>query len=149
LAAVFQSAQNDVESFAEAKSHTLDVILPDMSLVVVVDRIKLEMALTNLLYNALKFTPSGGQITLTYRRKPQSVWIIVKDTGVGIPQDQLTRIFDEFHQVEDHMTRRHGGLGLGLSLAKALVEAHGGRIWAESEGLNRGSTFYINLPLRG
>jgi signal transduction histidine kinase len=75
------------------------------------------------------------------------VWIVVQDTGVGIPQDQLERVFEEFHQVEDHMTRRHGGMGLGLSIARALVEAHGGRIWAESEGPGRGSTFYISLPL--
>jgi signal transduction histidine kinase len=147
LAALFQAAQNDVGGMAEAKGHLLRVQLPDMSLVVVVDRIKLGMALTNLLNNAIKFTPSGGQITLTYERKPQAVWVIVRDTGIGIPQDQLTKVFEEFHQVEDHMTRRHGGMGLGLSIAKAVVEAHGGHIWAESEGPNRGSTFYINLPL--
>jgi signal transduction histidine kinase len=147
LAAIFQAAYSDVESLAEAKGHTMRVTRPDMQVVVVADRIKFGMALTNLLNNAIKFTPSGGEITLTYQRKPQAVWIIVKDTGIGIPQDQLTRIFEDFHQVEDHMTRRHGGMGLGLSIARAVVEAHGGRIWAESEGLQRGSTFYINLPL--
>jgi signal transduction histidine kinase len=147
LVAIFQAAQSDVESMMEAKGHVLEVHSPDMSLIVVVDRIKLGMALTNLLNNANKFTPSGGRITLTYERKPGAVWIIVEDTGVGIPQDQLERIFEEFHQVEDHMTRRHGGMGLGLSIAKALVEAHDGHIWAESEGPGRGSTFYISLPL--
>jgi signal transduction histidine kinase len=146
LAAIFQAAQGDVESMMNAKGHILEVRLPDVSLIVVVDRIKLGMALTNLLNNANKFTPSGGRITLTYERKPGAVWIIVKDTGVGIPQDQLERVFEEFHQVEDHMTRRHGGMGLGLSIARALVEAHGGRIWAESEGAGSGSTFYISLP---
>jgi len=147
LAAIVQSAQNDVESLAQAKGHILRVQIPDISLVVVADRIKIGMALTNILNNAIKFTPSGGQITLTCERKPQAVWIVVRDSGIGIPQDQLTRIFEEFHQVEDHMTRRHGGMGLGLAIAKAVIEAHGGRIWAESEGPNRGSTFYINLPL--
>jgi signal transduction histidine kinase len=147
LAAIFQAAYSDVESLAEAKGHTLRVNRPDMQIVIVADRIKLGMALTNLLNNAIKFTPSGGEITLSYQRKAQAVWIMVKDTGIGIPQDQLTAIFEEFHQVEDHMTRRHGGMGLGLSIAKAVVEAHGGRIWAESEGLHHGSTFYINLPL--
>jgi signal transduction histidine kinase len=147
LVAIFQAAQNDVESMMEAKSHVLEVHPPDVGLIVVVDRIKLGMALTNLLNNANKFTPSGGRITLTYERKPGAVWIVVQDTGVGIPQDQLERVFEEFHQVEDHMTRRHGGMGLGLSIARALVEAHGGRIWAESEGPGRGSTFYISLPL--
>lgn len=147
LSAIFSAAQNDVQDMVEAKGHTLEVIMPEMSLVVVVDRIKLGMALTNLLLNSVKFTPSRGHITLCAERKANAVWLIVKDTGVGIPQDQLERIFEEFHQVEDHMTRRHGGMGLGLSIAKALVEAHGGRIWAESEGPGRGSTFCINLPL--
>ncbi|MCD4685405.1 MAG: GAF domain-containing sensor histidine kinase [Anaerolineae bacterium] len=146
LAAIFQSAHNDVQDMVEAKGHTFTVEMPEMSLVVVVDRIKLGMAVTNLLLNATKFTPSGGQITLTYTIKPGAVWIVVQDTGVGIPPDQLERIFEEFHQVEDHMTRRHGGMGLGLSIARALVEAHGGRIWAESDGQGRGSTFIINLP---
>ena len=147
LAALFKAAQTDVQSMAEAKGHTLEVDWPDMSLVVSVDRTKFAMALTNLLNNAIKFTPSGGHIRLTYRRKPRAVWIVVEDNGVGIPTDQLTRIFEEFHQVEDHMTRRHGGMGLGLAIAKALVEAHGGRIWAESAGPGQGSTFIINLPL--
>lgn len=148
LAAVLQSCQKDVQSMADAKGHSLTVDKPDISVVVTVDRIKFGMAITNLLYNAIKFTPSGGRIRLSTMNKPNAVWIVVRDNGVGIPQDQLTRIFEDFYQVEDHMTRRHGGLGLGLSIAKALVEAHGGRIWAESDGPGQGSTFYINLPLR-
>ena len=75
------------------------------------------------------------------------MWIVVEDTGIGIPRAQLERIFEEFLQVEDHMTRQHGGLGLGLAIARALVEAHGGRIWAESDGPDRGSRFTISLPL--
>jgi signal transduction histidine kinase len=147
LAALFQAAESDVKSMAQAKGHLFEMTMPDIGLMVAVDRVKFGMALTNLLNNAIKFTPSGGRISLTYERKPTAVWIRVKDTGVGIPQDQLERIFEEFHQVEDHMTRRHGGMGLGLSIAKGLIEAHGGRIWAESEGPGHGSTFYINLPL--
>ncbi len=149
LAAIFQAAKNDVEDMAEAKNHVLEIRMPDMGTVVVVDRIKLGMAISNLLYNAVKFTPSGGRITLAHERKPNAIWVTVQDTGVGIPHDQLERIFEEFHQVEDHMTRRHGGMGLGLAIARALVEAHGGRIWAESEGAGQGSTFYISLPLAG
>jgi signal transduction histidine kinase len=147
LAALFQAAYNDVESMIEAKGHRLYVDSPDMSLVVVVDRIKFGMALTNLLLNANKFTPSGGEIRLEYELKPGAVWIYVRDTGVGIPPDQLERVFEEFHQVEDHMTRRHGGLGLGLAIVRALVGAHGGSIWAESAGVGQGSVFTINLPL--
>jgi signal transduction histidine kinase len=72
---------------------------------------------------------------------------MVKDTGTGLAASELDRIFDQFYQVEDHMTRRHGGLGLGLAIAKAIVEKHEGRIWVESQGLGRGSTFYLGLPL--
>ncbi len=149
LSAIFQSAQQDVQGMADAKGHTLHVEMPDVSLVVVVDRLRLGMALTNLLNNAIKFTPGGGNIWLSSTRKGRSVEIVVEDSGIGIPQDQLERIFEEFHQVEDHMTRRHGGMGLGLPIAKGLVEAHGGRIWAESEGIGRGSRFIISLPLAG
>jgi signal transduction histidine kinase len=148
LAGIFQDVQNDVENMIKAKNHVLHVTKPDIGQVVVVDRIKIGMALTNLLNNAIRFTPSGGEITLAFRRKPNEIWITVQDTGIGIPQDQLERIFEEFYQVEDHMTRKHGGMGLGLSIAKALVEAHGGRLWAESEGPQRGSTFYLSLPLQ-
>ncbi len=84
---------------------------------------------------------------LGYEMRDQEIWIYVHDKGMGIPQEHLERIFDSFFQVEDHMTRRHGGMGLGLSIAKAVVEAQRGRIWAVSPGENQGSTFYISLPL--
>ncbi len=70
----------------------------------------------------------------------------VSDSGKGIEQDQLDQIFGEFYQVEDHMVRKHGGLGIGLSISRAIVNAHGGRIWAESDGLGKGATFKIALP---
>jgi signal transduction histidine kinase len=80
-------------------------------------------------------------------RNSQEAWISVIDNGIGFDEDQAGRIFDKFYQVEDHMTRIHGGLGIGLSIARALVEAHGGRIWGESKGLNQGATFTMVLPL--
>jgi signal transduction histidine kinase len=85
LSAIFQSAQQDVQSLAEAKGHTLRVDMPEVGLVVVVDRIRLAMAVTNLLNNAIKFTPSGGSIRLGFERKARAVWIIVEDSGIGIP----------------------------------------------------------------
>ena len=118
-----------------------------MGLVVVVDRIKLGMALTNLLNNAIKFTPSGGGSALPLRASRQRSGSWSKIPASGCSRISLTRVFEAFHQVEDHMTRRHGGMGLGLAIAKGLVEAHGGHMWAESDGLGRGSTFYISLPL--
>ena len=71
----------------------------------------------------------------------------IRDRGIGIPPDKLEKIFDQFYQVEDHMTRRYGGLGLGLSIAQVLVKLHNGRIWAESDGLGTGATFSVLLPL--
>ncbi|NLF78966.1 MAG: GAF domain-containing protein [Chloroflexi bacterium] len=116
LADLFTLARSDVERLAGAKGHTLRVHQPEPSLVVTVDRDRMVMALTNVLNNAIKFTPSGGQITLSYQLQPGAVWIVVEDTGIGIPRAQLERIFEEFLQVEDHMTRQHGGLGLGWPL---------------------------------
>jgi signal transduction histidine kinase len=147
LAEIVQAAVQDVASLAQAKEQQLSVRPPDGSMIVNADCIRLDMAITNLLNNAIKFTPSGGKITVWAERHGSEVWLRVRDNGVGIPADELERVFDQFYQVEDHMTRRHGGLGLGLSIAKALVEAHNGRIWAESPGHNQGSTFTIALPI--
>ena len=147
LAEIIKGATEDIESMAEAKGHALNVQLPgDAGVVVFADRARLMMAVTNVLNNAVKFTPTGGTINVWTERHGSEAWLRIQDNGAGIPADQLDRIFSQFYQVENHMTRRHGGMGLGLSIAHALVEAHGGRIWAESPGPNQGSTFTIALP---
>lgn len=107
------------------------------------DRGRMEQVLVNLLHNAIKFTPPGGQITVSLRR--ESGWVIfqVKDSGVGISPEALPRIFERFYKAD--RARSGGGTGLGLSIARHLVEAHGGRIWAESAP-SEGSTFFISLP---
>jgi len=113
-----------------------------------VDRERLLQVLSNLLDNALRYTPSGGRVTL--RMAPEGekwVRIEVQDTGVGIPPEHLPHIFKRFYRVEPSRSRAHGGSGLGLTIARLLVEAHGGQIWAESPGKNRGSTFIIRLPV--
>jgi signal transduction histidine kinase len=143
-----QDAVGDISNTAEAKAHKLILELPPENEPVHVDRIRATMALTNLLNNAVRFTPDQGQITIRVEgRNSQEAWISVTDNGIGFDEDQAGRIFDKFYQVEDHMTRIHGGLGIGLSIAKALVEAHGGRVWGESKGLNQGATFTMVLPL--
>ena len=147
VADLIRAACDDVARLAEAKGHHLDVRLPEGELQVRVDSYKFASALGNILNNAVKFTPDGGHITVEAFRKSSEVWITVHDDGIGIAPEHLEKIFEEFFQVEDHLTRRHGGMGLGLSIARALVQAHGGRIWAESPGENQGSTFYISLPL--
>jgi two-component system phosphate regulon sensor histidine kinase PhoR len=105
---------------------------------------RLGQALVNLLHNAIKFTPEGGAITLAARAEANAVMFSVKDTGVGIPADDLPRIFERFYKAD--RARSGGGTGLGLAIARHLVEAHEGRIWAESrEG--RGSVFYFTIPV--
>jgi signal transduction histidine kinase len=144
---VMMTALMDVQSLAQAQGHKLHYMVPPHDVTFHVDRAKMAMALTNLLNNAIKFSPDHGFIELTYQLHDRNIWMIVKDQGIGIPKEHLERIFEEFHQVEDHMTRRHNGMGLGLSIARAVVQAHKGRIWCESPGLGQGSTFYISLPL--
>jgi signal transduction histidine kinase len=106
----------------------------------------LEKILTNLLGNALKFTDPGGRIELRAEAEGDGVHLTVADTGIGLPADQLERIFDRFAQVDTSATRRHEGTGIGLSLCKELVELHGGRIWAESPGPGQGTLVHVLLP---
>lgn len=106
----------------------------------------LDLVIGNLLDNAVKFSRSGQQICVSARTDGEDVVLSVADQGAGIPSDQLELIFDRFYQVDSTSTRRYGGMGIGLALCKAIVEAHGGRIWAESAGLQQGSTFYTLLP---
>lgn len=148
LAQVMMTALQDVQSLTEAKGHKLHYSVPPETIRVKVDMPKLVMAITNMLNNAIKYSPERGFIEIGYQPQGErEVWIYVKDQGIGIPPQFREKIFDEFFQVEDHMTRRHNGMGLGLSIAKAIVNAHQGRIWVESEGENLGTTCYISLPL--
>jgi len=113
------------------------------SLPIFADRNALHDIFINLLSNAFKFTDDGGRISVRADQRNQTVLVEIQDTGMGIPEDKLQMIFDEFYQVEGG---KHGGTGLGLAIAKRLVEAHGGNIWVESQ-LEKGSTFYFTLPL--
>jgi signal transduction histidine kinase/GGDEF domain-containing protein len=112
------------------------------------DREKLEQILTNLVGNAIKFTPEGGEISVSAKpfEEESMVAISVKDSGIGIPEDQLDKIFEKFHQVENSLRRSTTGTGLGLAITKGLVEAHHGKIWVESE-VGKGSTFTFTLPV--
>ncbi len=93
----------------------------------------------------MQFTPESGTIEISLQLHTGVVMISVTDTGIGIPSEELERIFEAFHQVEDHLTRHHGGLGLGLPIAKRIVELHEGRIWAKSV-VGQGSCFTFTLP---
>jgi signal transduction histidine kinase len=148
LDVLITEAVNDVLSLSEAKGHILEIKpIPD-NVRLHVDPIRVKMALTNILNNAVRFTPPGGHITVRAETHgPDEAWVVVQDNGIGLSADQIERVFDEFYQVEDHMTRRHGGMGIGLSIARALIEAHNGQIWASSLGLGHGAAFTLTLPL--
>jgi signal transduction histidine kinase len=140
-------ARDDLRPLVEAKSQRLAVGVGRGPATVDVDRAKITLVLSNLLTNAVRFTPEGGQIQMRMFVKGKEAWVQVQDNGAGIPADEVERVFDRFRQLESHMTRQHGGLGLGLPLVRGIVELHGGRAWAESPGPGQGSTFNVVLPL--
>jgi signal transduction histidine kinase len=140
-----QGACEDYGAIAESGGLTLSTDLPGEGVTILADREKVRVVLDNLISNAVKFTPSGGRVQVALSSQGDWVEIAVNDTGVGIPSEELDRVFDRFYQVEDHMTRRHGGMGLGLSIVKGLVKLHGGRVLAESVP-GRGSRFVVRLP---
>jgi signal transduction histidine kinase len=109
------------------------------------DESKLSIALSNLVKNALQFTESGGHVTIDVQVDAGHYKVAVTDDGIGIPARDLPRVFERFFQVETHLTRRYGGMGLGLAVAKAMIELHGGRIWAESQE-GKGSKFTFLVP---
>ncbi len=119
----------------------------NQDLLVDADGSKIAIVLSNLVKNALAFTNNGGRITIRGGIDTDFIKVSVEDSGVGIPSKDIALIFDRFYQVESHLTRRHGGMGLGLAVAKSMIEMHGGRIWAESaEGM--GSIFTFLLPFK-
>jgi len=119
--------------------------MPDHPLPVMAASSHLELVIGNLLDNAIKFSPKGSKITLSTRTDDDNVLIAVADQGIGIPQEQLDRIFARFYQIDSTPTRRFGGMCIGLALCQTIIAAHGGRIWAESAGPDQGSTFFIAL----
>jgi signal transduction histidine kinase/CheY-like chemotaxis protein len=116
---------------------------------IMADHVRLQQIVWNLLSNAVKFTPAGGAVRVSLARGESDVTISVADTGQGISAHFLPHVFDRFRQADGSSTRRHGGLGLGLSIVWNLVELHGGRVTAESEGEGRGATFRVRLPTHG
>lgn len=148
IARVIEDVCISFADMAQKKKVTLKKALqPGHELWVDVDAGKVAIVLSNILKNAITFTNSGGEIVIRGEQQPDYVKVSVKDTGIGIPSKDLPHVFDRFYQVEGHLTRRHGGMGLGLSVAKVMVEMHGGRIWVDSEE-GKGSMFSFILPVR-
>ncbi len=148
LATIIDTAIDSVRPSADARAIRLRSTLDPLAGPVFGDPHRVQQIVWNLLTNAIKFTPKGGRVDVILRRVNSHVELTVSDSGMGIPGDFLPYIFERFRQADSSTTRRHGGLGLGLSIVKQLVELHGGSIRAESAGENQGSTFTVNLPLR-
>ncbi|ARU06936.1 hybrid sensor histidine kinase/response regulator [Comamonas serinivorans] len=147
LHTVVQQAIEVCRPALEQRGHRLHVSLPQAPLTVRGDPARLTQVFGNLLTNAVKYTPTGGDLELRVDASPDGVAVRVRDNGSGIPADQLDKIFDMFTQVDRTLERAQGGLGIGLMLVKRLVEMHGGTVRVHSEGLGRGSEFIVNLPL--
>jgi CheY-like chemotaxis protein/two-component sensor histidine kinase len=153
LRTVIDAAIEGVRPLLDARGHSLHVAVPTPGPAVEGDEARLVQVFTNLLQNAAKYTDEGGRIELAAQVEtvpgdsPARVVVTVTDNGSGIPAPMLSRIFDMFAQVDHTLDRSHGGLGIGLTLVKNLVELHGGTVTAESAGARRGSTFRVTLPL--
>ena len=111
-----------------------------------VDPEKTTLAFVNLLNNAIRFSPEKSELVIGATEQDDQIMAWVQDHGIGIPADELQNIFEEYYQIEPPNTRSYSGLGIGLTIAKELIEAQGGKIWAESEGAGKGSTFKVILP---
>jgi signal transduction histidine kinase len=147
--AVLHDAVEAVQPLIDAGRHTLEVVLPPEPLSLHADGTRLAQVFGNLLANACKYTPGGGRIGLIVERTASHMLVRVRDNGSGIPPDMLDRIFDVFTQVDRSLERTAGGLGIGLTMARRLVEMHGGTLTAHSDGLGTGSEFIVKLPLVG
>ncbi len=141
-----QQAVEGVQPLVGERGLTLSVSLPPEPVFVDADPTRLQQVVGNLLTNAAKYTDPGGHILLTVRQEGSDVVLRVRDTGIGIPADMLPRIFDLFVQAERRLDRSQGGLGIGLTLVRRLVEMHGGSVTAHSEGPGKGSEFVVRLP---
>jgi signal transduction histidine kinase/ActR/RegA family two-component response regulator len=142
-----ESAIEAVRPAAEAKSVRVQRIMDTGVVSVAGDPIRLQQVVWNLLSNAIKFTPRGGRVQIMLERVNSHVEIVVSDSGAGIEPDFLPYVFDRFRQADQRNTRHHGGLGLGLAIARHIVEMHGGTVKAESPGVGQGATFTVLLPV--
>jgi PAS domain S-box-containing protein len=147
LAAVVATAVDTSRPLIEARRHTLTISLPERPVRIEADAARLAQVLANLLNNAAKYTEVGGRIDLTAERADGEIVLRVGDNGTGISPEMLPRIFDLFTQAESGLDRAQGGLGIGLTLARRLVEMHGGTVEAASDGPGRGSDFVVRLPV--
>lgn len=143
---ILNFACDEIKYFAARKNLALVFAFEDDPIYITVDPEKTTLAIVNLLNNAIRFSPNDSQIVIGAIEQGNQVMAWVQDNGKGIPGDKLQKIFEEFYQLEPPNTRSYGGLGIGLTIAKGLIEVQDGKIWAESEGLGKGATLKVLLP---
>jgi PAS domain S-box-containing protein len=148
LGATVQRAVEGARPLIESRAHELTLDLPREPIRLEADATRLEQIVSNLLDNAAKYTMPGGRIWVSAAREGEEAIVRVRDTGIGVPPDVLDRVFEPFVQSEGSLARSEGGLGVGLTLVRSLVEMHGGRVEAHSPGLGQGSEFIVHLPAR-
>jgi len=144
---IIRTAVESSRPLIDGAGHNLTIEMPNSGLWVDGDQVRLSQAISNLLNNAAKYTPQNGLIDLHVTRDGQEVAIRVTDNGVGIPSDMQSKVFQLFTQIDDHLQRSQGGLGIGLALVRQLVEMHGGSVDAYSSGPGKGSRFTIRIPM--
>ena len=151
VADLLEDSLGMVKESAREKGLDLDMLLPEelRHQVIFADKIKLKQILLNLLSNALKFTPEGGKVTLGAKKNGNVLRLGVTDTGIGVKPEDRERIFSAFEQADSSLARSQQGTGLGLALSRSLTELHGGNLWVESEGQDKGSTFILEIPVQG
>ena len=145
---LIRTALEAIKDLYTSKDMVVTVDVPAAPIGMKADRVKLAIVLNNLLTNAVKFTEPGGKVLIQAAVSNGDVNVHVADTGCGIPPADIEHVFERFYQVEHHLTRTHGGMGLGLAIAKGMVELHGGRIWCESV-VGMGSRFSFTVPVNG
>jgi len=148
LSELIDDVSDFVKEAAQKKKISISRSINPFSLKVTGDRNYLEQVFINLLDNAIKYTPEGGEISISaFEKGERDIQVGIKDNGIGVPKEDLSRIFERFYRVDKGRSQELGGTGLGLSIVKHIIQAHGGRVWAESQ-LGKGSTFYFTLPKR-
>jgi len=144
---IISQAVETSRPIVDAQQHKLTIGLPAGEILLEADAVRLTQVFSNLLNNAAKYTPPGGAISIEGRQRDQEVVVSITDTGIGIPKEMLPRVFDMFVQVDKSLERAQGGLGIGLSLVRRLVELHGGSVEGHSKGVGSGSQFTVRLPI--
>ncbi len=148
LSKIITGSVDDLKSLAEEKHITISLLPSPEMPQIMADQLRISQVIKNLLDNAIKFTPENGKVSVEVRNINEDITVIVKDTGIGINPENIGKLFTPFFQIQSNLSRKYRGTGLGLAISKGIIEAHGGRIWVESKGEGKGSTFIFSLPIK-